>query len=264
MTTQSVYPALRYIDAPAAIAWLERVFGFHAEEIYPGELGTIAHAQLRAGTDLLMLGSAQDGPPLGKRTSPQGLGGRCTTGVYLCASDVESFYARAREASATIVRPLARTDYDDSQSFTALDCEGHIWSFGGYAPVPNASLTPSMRYEDPMRAIAWFRDTCGFTEKLVVPREDGGVAHSELTLGSGAVMCSSRADDELATVTPGAGGGTTGSVYVYVADPDALYARMQTTNTRIVQPIAETDYGSREFAVVDPEGNGLSFGTYRP
>ncbi len=264
MTTQTVYPALRYIDAPAAISWLERAFGLHAEEVYPGEPGTIAHAQLRAGNDLLMLGSCREDATLGKNSSPKGLGGKCTTAVYLCTSQTESIYERAKAASATIVRPLAGVDYDDSQSFTALDCEGYVWSFGGYAPVPNAGLVPSMRYDDPMRAIAWLRDTCGFTEQLVVPREDGGVAHSELTLGSSAVMCSSCIDDDLAIVTPAAAGGTTGSVYVYVADPDALYARMHAASTRVVRPIENTEYGSREFGVVDPEGNGFSFGTYRP
>ena len=264
MTTQTVYPALRYIDAPAAIAWLERAFGFQAEAVYPGKPGTIAHAQLRAGADLLMLGSPREAPGLGKQTSPKDLGGRCTTGIYLCTNDVQSLYASAQAASATILRPLAGAEYDPSKTFTALDCEGYVWSFGGYAPVPGAGLAPCMRYDDPKRTIAWLRDTCGFTEKLVVPRDDGGVAHSELALGSSVVMCSSNADDDLNIVTPAAAGGTTGAVYVYVEDPDALYARIRTTDTPVVRPIENTDYGSREFGVADPEGNGFSFGTYRP
>ena len=263
MTTQTIYPALRYVDAPAAIAWLERAFGFDAEHVYPGEPGTIAHAQIRAVSDLFMLGSARN-EPAGKRTSPKALDGKSTIGVYLCTDRTESLYERARAASATIVRPLARVEYDDSMSFTARDCEGYVWSFGGYALVPGSSLAPSLRYADPLRAIAWLRDTCGFTEKLVVPRDDGGVAHSELLLGSGAVMCASAIDDDLGIVTPSAAGGTTGSVYVYVDDPDALYARMLATHTPITRPIEDTDYGSREFSVTDPEGNGFAFGTYRP
>jgi uncharacterized glyoxalase superfamily protein PhnB len=264
MTTQAVYPALRYIDAPGAIAWLERAFGFRAEDVYAGEAGTIAHAQLRAGSDLLMLGSSQTGPPLGARSSPKALGGRGTMGMYLCTSDTEAIYALAQAAGATIVRPLATVDYDDYTSFTARDCEGYVWSFGGYAPVPNAGLAPCMRYDDPVRTIAWLRDTCGFTEKLVVPHDDGRIAHSELLLGSSVVMCSSSNDDDLAIVPPAAAGGTTGSVYVFVANPDALYARMLASDTRVTRPIEDTDYGSREFSVLDPEGNGFGFGTYHP
>jgi uncharacterized glyoxalase superfamily protein PhnB len=30
----------------------------------------------------------------------------------------------------------------------------------------------------------------------------------------------------------------------------------------VVQPLHDTDYGSRDFAVRDPEGNLWSFGTY--
>jgi uncharacterized glyoxalase superfamily protein PhnB len=31
----------------------------------------------------------------------------------------------------------------------------------------------------------------------------------------------------------------------------------------VLQPLHDTDYGSRDFAVRDPEGNRWSFGTYR-
>ena len=47
------------------------------------------------------------------------------------------------------------------------------------------------------------------------------------------------------------------------ADPDALYERVLAHKAEIVRPVAETDYGAREFAVRDPEGNLWSFGDYR-
>jgi uncharacterized glyoxalase superfamily protein PhnB len=31
----------------------------------------------------------------------------------------------------------------------------------------------------------------------------------------------------------------------------------------VLRPLNETDYGSREFAFTDPEGNAWSVGTYR-
>lgn len=56
----TIIPALRYRDAPAAIKWLCRVFGFQEQLIVPNDDGTIAHAQLRLGTGMVMLGSAVD------------------------------------------------------------------------------------------------------------------------------------------------------------------------------------------------------------
>jgi catechol 2,3-dioxygenase-like lactoylglutathione lyase family enzyme len=60
---------------------------------------------------------------------------------------------------------------------------------------------------------------------------------------------------------------TASSCYLYVDDADALHAAWEavvtpdpTTGSRIVAP-ETTDYGMREFAVVDPSGNLLRVGT---
>ena len=57
-------PSLRYKDAPAAIAWLEQAFGFERHALYDGPDGTVAHAELRFGNGLVMLGSASNERPL--------------------------------------------------------------------------------------------------------------------------------------------------------------------------------------------------------
>ena len=51
--------------------------------------------------------------------------------------------------------------------------------------------------------------------------------------------------------------------YVVTDDPDRLHDRAVSAGANVVTPLHETDYGSRDFAVVDPEGNRWSFGTYR-
>lgn len=50
--------------------------------------------------------------------------------------------------------------------------------------------------------------------------------------------------------------------YVVTDDPDALHARAVAHGAKVIQELHETDYGSRDFAVADPEGNRWSFGTY--
>jgi uncharacterized glyoxalase superfamily protein PhnB len=52
------------------------------------------------------------------------------------------------------------------------------------------------------------------------------------------------------------------TAYVVTADPDALYARAAAAGAEILDELHETDYGSRDFAASDPEGNRWSFGTY--
>ena len=59
-TTATIIPGMRYRDAPAAIEWLCRAFGFEKGLVVPGPDGTIAHAQLKFGNGMVMLGSAGD------------------------------------------------------------------------------------------------------------------------------------------------------------------------------------------------------------
>jgi uncharacterized glyoxalase superfamily protein PhnB len=46
-------------------------------------------------------------------------------------------------------------------------------------------------------------------------------------------------------------------------DPDGLFARATAAGAEVLAGLHDTDYGSRDFAVRDPEGNRWSFGTYR-
>jgi uncharacterized glyoxalase superfamily protein PhnB len=121
---------MSYDDPPAAIDWLERALGFERSSVHEGPNGTIAHAELRFGDGMIMLGSA--GPnDFGLRT-PRELGA-VNQGVYVIVDDIAEHYERARTARAEILRELADTDYG-SQEFMARDPEGNIWSVGTYRP----------------------------------------------------------------------------------------------------------------------------------
>jgi hypothetical protein len=73
----TVIPALRYANAPAAIDWLCQVLGFERHQVYPGENGTIAHAELTLGGGMIMLGSAKNDEYGSGFTSPSEVGGPC-------------------------------------------------------------------------------------------------------------------------------------------------------------------------------------------
>jgi len=53
-------------------------------------------------------------------------------------------------------------------------------------------------------------------------------------------------------------------IYRAVEDVDALYERAREAGAEIPLEPMDTDYGSREFTVRDPEGNLWAFGTDRP
>ncbi|WP_348770347.1 VOC family protein [Pseudomonas aeruginosa] len=59
-------------------------------------------------------------------------------------------------------------------------------------------------------------------------------------------------------------GGNTQSLYLVVADPDALFRSAQAAGAEIVIDIKDEDYGGRGFTCRDPEGHVWSFGSYDP
>jgi len=120
------------------------------------------------------------------------------------------------------------------------------------------NVFPSFRYRDAAGAIAWLVDVLGFEVRAVHEAADGSVAHAELSHGSGLIMLGTDRDDAF--------GGRVGGGFTYIAaeDVDGLYERAVAKGADVLKEITDTDYGSRDFSVRDPEGNVWSFGTYLP
>ncbi len=132
-TTATIIPGLRYQDAPAAIEWLCRAFGFEKHLVVPGENGTIAHAQLTFGNGMIMLGSPRD-DEYGKLVRPpRDLGGVGSQSPYVIVDDADAHYRRAVAAGAKIVIDIKDEDYG-GRGYTCRDPEGNVWSFGTFDP----------------------------------------------------------------------------------------------------------------------------------
>jgi uncharacterized glyoxalase superfamily protein PhnB len=138
-TVTTVIPSLRYENAPKAIDWLCRAFGFERHLVVPGEGGTIAHAQLTYGRGMIMLGSsgAHGGGFDELVKAPGEVGGIGTQSPYVIVEDADAHLARARAAGAEIVLDIEDKDYG-GRGYTCRDLEGHVWSFGTYDPWASA------------------------------------------------------------------------------------------------------------------------------
>lgn len=120
---------------------------------------------------------------------------------------------------------------------------------------------PALLFDDPDAVRRFLTEDLGFEERLTVRGEDGrSIVHGELRWpeGGGVMYGSARGR------TPGGGPPAVGGqvVYVVTADPDTVYERARRAGATIVDELSDKDYGSRDFAVADPEGNVWSFGTY--
>jgi uncharacterized glyoxalase superfamily protein PhnB len=125
--------------------------------------------------------------------------------------------------------------------------------------VSNPTVWLTLRVRNAPELIDYYVDTFGF---VVAARYGEGetVHHAQLLWpeGSGGIMLGTHKPDGEWSREPGTAGG-----YIVTADPDMLYERVLQHKADIVQPLAETDYGARQFIVRDPEGNLWSFGDYR-
>jgi uncharacterized glyoxalase superfamily protein PhnB len=121
------------------------------------------------------------------------------------------------------------------------------------------TLYPSLAYRDAPRAIQFLQDAFGFRQRVAYPNEDGTIAHAELSLGPSILMLGTDRADPLRGSRAG-----TGWLDVAVEDADAHCARARAAGATIVAELHETDYGSRDYAARDLEGNLWNFGTYRP
>lgn len=124
---------MRYRDAPAAIEWLVKAFGFEKHLVVPKPDGTIAHAQLSFGNGMIMLATAIDSEFGRLMKLPDQIGGAETQTSYVIVKDADAHYARAKAAGAKIVLDIKDQDYG-GRGYSCRDPEGHLWSFGTYDP----------------------------------------------------------------------------------------------------------------------------------
>ena len=110
-TRARIIPSMRYRNAPAAIEWLCKAFGFEKHLVVPGENGTIAHAQLTFGNGMIMVSSAGGGM-FGKLMKlPEEIGGCETQSAYVIVADCDAHCARAKAGGAVMLRDVQDEDY---------------------------------------------------------------------------------------------------------------------------------------------------------
>ncbi|SNS67099.1 VOC family protein [Actinomadura mexicana] len=110
---------------------------------------------------------------------------------------------------------------------------------------------PLIRATDPVRTLEWLESAFGFEPVDVHKDDEGGIVHAEMRYDTGLIMF-------------GAASTAKAAVYVAVDDPDAHHDRAKAAGAEIFREPADQDYGSRDYAARDPDGNEWYFGTYRP
>lgn len=135
------------------------------------------------------------------------------------------------------------------------------------ARIDGSKIVSTLRYRDAAAAIDWLCDAFGFERHLVVPGENGSIAHAQLVFRNGMIMLGSGGHgdyDVLVKPPADIGGIGSQSIYVIVEDVDAHHARAVAAGAEVVMPLEDPEHGGRAYACRDPEGHVWNFGSYDP
>ena len=128
----------------------------------------------------------------------------------------------------------------------------------------SVTMYPFVRYRDARAAIDWLGRAFGLEARGVYPGPGDTIAHAELGFGGSVLMLGSAKDDNFGLKPARELGGANQGIYMVVPDIEAHYSRAREAGAEMVYELRSTEYGSREYAARDLEGNLWSFGTYKP
>jgi PhnB protein len=109
--------------AARALDYYKKAFGAKELMRFPGENGTIGHAEIRIGDGVVMLADEMPDSPY---KSPEAFGGTAVSLMFY-VSDVDAQFAKAIAAGGTVQRAVQDQFYGD-RTGTLVDPFGHIWT----------------------------------------------------------------------------------------------------------------------------------------
>jgi uncharacterized glyoxalase superfamily protein PhnB len=131
----------------------------------------------------------------------------------------------------------------------------------------SSTIIPTMRYQDPKKAIEFLCKAFGFEKHQVYEDENAQVRHAELKNGTGLIMIGPNVESEFGKyirLPKDVGGFETQVTFVSVKDPEAHFKMAKDSGAEILMPLTKKDYGASDYVCRDPEGHVWSFGDYNP
>jgi uncharacterized glyoxalase superfamily protein PhnB len=123
-------------------------------------------------------------------------------------------------------------------------------------------VTPYLTVKDCTKAIEWYQKAFGFEKKFEMPGPDGKICHAEITWQEASIMLGLEGACGTEVKTPATSGTPSPvSLYVYVPDVDALYARAKAAGATIKLEPQDQFWGDRICGLKDPEGHDWCFAT---
>ena len=130
-------------------------------------------------------------------------------------------------------------------------------------PIPDGyhTLTPYMTIRDAARAIDFYKQAFGATERGVMKGPDGKIMHAELMIGDSIIMLADEFP-EYGALSPESVGGSATGLHIYVNDVDNAFDRAVKAGAQVEMPVMDQFWGDRYGKLKDPFGHKWSIATH--
>ena len=132
-------------------------------------------------------------------------------------------------------------------------------------PIPDhyRRVTPALVVNGCVKALEFYAEVFGATERTRIPGPDGTIAHAEIEIGD-SVLIVEDASAYMGTKAPPAGGleGSPTFLYIYVEDVDAVIERAVQQGSTLKRPPQDEFYGDRDGFIIDPFGHAWTIATH--
>jgi PhnB protein len=124
-------------------------------------------------------------------------------------------------------------------------------------------VTPALVVDGAAKALEFYAEVFGATERMRVPGPGGTIAHAEIEIGDSVVMIED-ASPYMGTKAPPESGldGSPAALFIYVEDVDATMALAVKLGATQERPAQDQFYGDRDGHIVDPFGHRWTVATH--
>ena len=130
-------------------------------------------------------------------------------------------------------------------------------------PIPEGyrSVTPYLIVKGAAKAIEFYKQAFGATERARMAQPDGRIGHAEIQIGDSTVMLADEFPERNIR-GPESLGDTPVMLHLYIDDVDAVAKRAVAAGAKEIRPVQNQFYGDRSGMFADPFGHQWNISTH--
>lgn len=130
-------------------------------------------------------------------------------------------------------------------------------------PIPDGfhTLTPYLIVKGAADALEFYKKAFGALECVRLDAPDGKIVHAEFKIGDSIFMITDE-NPGCHSFSPATLGGSPITLYLYVADVDAVFAEAINAGATAAMPLGNQFWGDRTGKVIDPFGHHWHIATH--